>query len=270
MRFPRRVRWRRRPGPRDQGDERCRRRGPGRRRRRSATAASSRRGMPGKSSVPPRNRATATSSAAMSAADARLPIRPASRAMRSAGNRPSSGARKSSRAAHTGPAAAWVTEVARGTSARTGWGDACRGCPAGLQRAIDEQDGRVHDALRMDHDVDRVVATSYSQRASMISRPLLASVAESIVILAPMVQVGCLSARSGVTAASSRVGGIEERSARGGEHQTRDPGLRFTDEALPDGGVLRVDRAEPCEGRRKRVGRVLRRALRGVAAAPRP
>ncbi len=63
-----------------------------------STAASSRRGMPGKSSVPSRNRATATSSAAIRAADARLPVRPASRAMRRAGKRASSGSRKSRRA----------------------------------------------------------------------------------------------------------------------------------------------------------------------------
>ena len=55
--------------------------------------------MPGKSSVPSRKRPTATSSAAMSAADARGPAIPASRAIRSAGKRASSGARKSRRAA---------------------------------------------------------------------------------------------------------------------------------------------------------------------------
>src|SRR4029453_6186985 len=63
-----------------------------------STAASSRAGMPVKPSVPSRNRATATSSAATRAPDARGPLRPASRAIRSAGKRPSSGARKSSRA----------------------------------------------------------------------------------------------------------------------------------------------------------------------------
>ena len=62
-----------------------------------ATAASSRRGMAWKPSVPSRNRATATSSAAISAAEARGPIRPASRAIRNAGKRASSGARNSSR-----------------------------------------------------------------------------------------------------------------------------------------------------------------------------
>src|SRR5665811_85096 len=66
-----------------------------------ATASSRRRGIPGKSSVPARNRATATSSAAISAAVARDPSSPASRAIRSAGKRDSSGARNSSRPAAT-------------------------------------------------------------------------------------------------------------------------------------------------------------------------
>src|SRR5438094_552262 len=44
-------------------------------------------------------------------------------------------------------------------------------------------------------------ATSNSQRASMISSPLFMSVAESIVIFAPIFHVGCLSASSTVIAA---------------------------------------------------------------------
>ena len=91
----------------------------------------------------------------------------------------------------------------------------------------------------------------------MTSRPLFASVAESIVIFAPIVQVGWRRACSGVTAAS--VGGrVEERSARGGEDQRRDAGHRLADEALPDRRVLRVDRAEPGERARERVGRASR------------
>ena len=45
--------------------------------------------------------------------------------------------------------------------------------------------------------------TSNSQCASITSRPLFMSVAESIVMRAPIVQVGCRSACSGVTSASS-------------------------------------------------------------------
>ncbi len=49
-------------------------------------------------------------------------------------------------------------------------------------------------------------ATSNSQRASMISRPLFISVAESIVILAPIFHVGCLSASSTVMDANFSAG----------------------------------------------------------------
>ena len=52
----------------------------------------------------------------------------------------------------------------------------------------------------------RAISTSKSQRASIISRPLLKSVAESMVIFAPIVQVGCFSACSTVTLASCAAG----------------------------------------------------------------
>ena len=52
----------------------------------------------------------------------------------------------------------------------------------------------------------RSISTPNSQCASIISKPLLNSVAESIVIFGPMFQVGCLSACSGV---------IESKSFRG-------------------------------------------------------
>ena len=45
----------------------------------------------------------------------------------------------------------------------------------------------------------RAISTSKSQRASIISSPLLNSVAESMVIFSPMFQVGCRSACSRVT-----------------------------------------------------------------------
>ena len=114
--------------------------------------------MPGKSRVPSRNRATATSSAAISAAEARGPAMPASRAMRSAGKRASSGARKSSRAGRD--------EVGRGRRRRpavgVGQGVLDReshvgGAQLGLEGAVDEPDGGVDDALRVDDHLDRVV-----------------------------------------------------------------------------------------------------------------
>ena len=114
--------------------------------------------MPGKSSVPSRNRATATSSAAMSAAVAREPIRPASRAIRRAGKRSSSGARKSSRPAATRSGGATgdgrrsrVRDRVLDRQAHVG------GAQLGLERAVAEADGRVDDRLGVDDDLDPVV-----------------------------------------------------------------------------------------------------------------
>ena len=50
------------------------------------------------------------------------------------------------------------------------------------------------------------ISMSKSQRASIISRPLLKSVAESMVIFSPMFQVGCFSACSRVTDCNSAAG----------------------------------------------------------------
>ena len=49
-------------------------------------------------------------------------------------------------------------------------------------------------------------AAPYRCIASMTSNPLLSMVAQSTVILAPMFQLGCASARAGVTASSSSKG----------------------------------------------------------------
>ena len=101
----------------------------------------------------------------------------------------------------------------------------------------------------------------------MTSRPLLARVAESIVILAPIVQVGCLSACSGVTTAISSARGIEEWTARCGEHEGSHGRHGFADEALPDGRMLRIDRAEPGQRAGERIaGLGLARASREAAS----
>ena len=52
----------------------------------------------------------------------------------------------------------------------------------------------------------RGISMSKSQRASIISRPLLKSVAESMVILRPMTHDGCLRACSTVTASRASLG----------------------------------------------------------------
>ena len=54
----------------------------------------------------------------------------------------------------------------------------------------------------------RAISTSKSQRASIISRPLLKRVAESIVIFAPMTHVGCFSACARVTFSKSAAGHV--------------------------------------------------------------
>ena len=53
----------------------------------------------------------------------------------------------------------------------------------------------------------------------MTSSPLFISVAESIVIFGPIRHVGCCSASSGVTRASSPAGELAERTARRGQDQ---------------------------------------------------
>ena len=90
----------------------------------------------------------------------------------------------------------------------------------GERRAVDELDHRVDHRLRVHHDVDAGrTATSNSRCASITSRPLLTRVAELIVTTGPMSQVGCASACSGVTSASSSRRPAAERAAAGGQHQ---------------------------------------------------
>ena len=115
-----------------------------------------------------------------------------------------------------------------------------------LERAVGELDHRVDDALRVDDDIDldrRRHRTASVPRST--SSALFMSVAESIVTLAPIVQVGCASA-------SSWRG---RREALGGQSRNGPPeavrinrlhvGRSLTGEALPDGRVLGVDRPQP-------------------------
>ena len=91
-------------------------------------------------------------------------------------------------------------------------------------------------------------ATSNSQCASITSRPLFISVAESMVILRPIRQVGWLSASSGVTAASRSRGQVAERSARRGEDQA--PHLAGRAPGAGTGG-WRCARCRPAARRRR-------------------
>ena len=81
-----------------------------------------------------------------------------------------------------------------------------------------------------------------SQCASMTSRPLFISVAESMVILRPIRQVGWLRAASTVTPARASAEQVPERPARGGQDQPAHFRRVAPVQALVDGVVLAVDR----------------------------
>ena len=92
-------------------------------------------------------------------------------------------------------------------------------------------------------DVDRARrGTPNSQRASITSRPLFISVAESIVILRPIRHVGCRSASSGVTRASAAAVQPRNGPAGRGEDQPAHLAAVAAVQALVNGVVLAVDR----------------------------
>ncbi len=66
----------------------------------------------------------------------------------------------------------------------------------GERRAVPEADERVHDRCRMDDDLDRSYGRPNRKCVSISSSPLFASVAESMVIFGPMLQVGWARASS--------------------------------------------------------------------------
>ena len=145
-----------------------------------------------------------------------------------------------------------------------------RGAELGLERAVHEQDGRVDDALRMHDDVDRVVVD--------IVQPVCLDHLQALVREGRRVDRD-LRAHRPRRVAQGLLGRdrgerlrrrVEERAARRGEDQPRDRRPRLADQALPDRRVLRVDRAQPGE-RRRRAGRTgrPRGALRRPGARPR-
>ena len=215
------------------------------------------RGIPVKPSVPSRNRATATSSAAISAAEARGPRRPASRAIRRAGNRvgigrpevESRGREQVGRRSRRGQAAGIGQRVLDRQSH-------VRGAQLGLQGAVPEPDGRVNDALRVDDDLDGVVAD--------IVQPVRLDDLQALVgerrgvdrDLRPHRPGRMLERLLGRHRGQLCRRGVEERAARGREDEGGDVVHGFADQALPDGRMLRVDRAQPGERARVRVGLV--------------
>ena len=213
--------------------------------------------MPGKSSVPARNRATATSSAAMSAAVARDPIAPASRAIRRAGKRPSSGARKSRRAAATRSGGA----TGDGQPARVGdrvldRQPHVRRPELGLERPVPEEDGRMDDRLRMDDDIDPLVRHPV-EPVGLDDLQSLVGERRGIDRDLGAHRPGRMAQGAGGADAREAVERrVEEGPARGREEQAGDVVERLAGEALPDRGVLRIDRAQPAERGGQGVARI--------------
>ena len=227
--------------------------------------------MPGKSSVPSRKRATAISirgdergggAAPDSARLARDPERGETRLVGCAEVEPRRG-----------------DEIRRDGRRREALGvregvldgkSHIRGAQLGLERAVDEQDGRVDDALRMHDDVDGVVVDivqpvcfddlqALVREGGRVDRDLGAH--------RPRRMAQCLLRRH----ARERLRrGVEERAARGGEHQAGDRGAGLPDQALPDRRVLGVDRAQPRERGREGVGGVEAPRAQPPGPAPRP
>ena len=83
-----------------------------------------------------------------------------------------------------------------------------------------------------------------SQRASITSSALFIRVAESIEIFGPICQVGCRSASSGVTSASSRRDLPRNGPARGGQDHPADLLRPPAAQRLEDRRVLAVDRQD--------------------------
>src|ERR1700753_3830403 len=89
--------------------------------------------------------------------------------------------------------------------------------------------------------------------ASITSRPLFISVAESIVILPPIAQVGCASACSIVTSRSSSITRPRNGPARRGHQQPLDRPHRLPGEQLMDRRMLGVDRDDRGAGRLRQL-----------------
>ena len=181
------------------------RRGRARSRRRPAASVSSTVSAISRNADPPsRKAATATSFAALNAHGNVPPSSPALRASASSGNVSRSGAWNSS----VRPAGEIQRRDRRRRPLRVGERVRDRHAHVRIaemrQRgAVAEADERVHDRGRVDDDLDPLVGRPKRKCASISSRPLLASVAESIVIFGPICQVGCASASLGLTSASS-------------------------------------------------------------------
>ena len=224
--------------------------------------------MPGKSSEPARNRPTATSSAAIRAAVARGPIRPASRAIRRAGNRASSGARNVERAESPTRSGGGRRRRARCGNVRAYWiGRRMSGVPSW---ALSEP------------------STNTTAEWTTLCGWMTTSIASYVDIVQPV----CLDDLQALVGEGRRIDRdlgphpprrVAERLL-GGDAPPGRPGRRGTvrptpsgasraigagrlaGQALPDRRVLRVDRPEPGQRAREGIARIDRRPFRGRGA----
>ena len=202
--------------------------------------------------VPSRKRATATSSAAMSAAVAHGPSRPGLT------GDPERREARLVRRAEVEPRDA--DEIRRGGRRRAAIGigqgvldreSHVGGAQLGLEGAVDELDGGVHDRLRMDDDVDRLVA-DIVQPARLDDLQALVGEGRGVdrdLGAHPPRRVPQRALRRDRGEASA--GKVEERAAGRGEDEAVHGREALPDEALPDRRVLGVDRAQPAERARE-------------------
>ncbi len=121
------------------------------------------------------------------------------------------------------------------------------GAQLGLQRAVDELDGRVHDALGMDDDLDRVVADIVQPVCLDHLQPLVGERRRVDRDLGAHRPRRVAERLLGGDRGQVRGGRVEERSAGGREQESRDRRELLSRERLPDRRVLGVDRTQPCQ-----------------------
>ena len=176
-------------------------------------------------SVPSRNASTATSLAPLSTAGApsRRPGRPRRRGRGTGTPRRSGGSNVERPSVVQSIGAERLGRGGRARRARGRSGGACRASRAGRSVAPS-----VNSTMPCTIDCGwtttsiRSKSTPNSSWASITSRPLFMSVDESIVILAPMFQVGCCERVGDGDALELGAGAAAERAAAGGEHDPRD------------------------------------------------
>ena len=194
----------------------------------------------------PRNACTATSLAAFSTVALPAPCRMAAMARPSAGKRSTSG-RSKVELAERGKIERRGRELRAGPANRGSSRSAAACRPARSPHAI-EPSRKVISACTTDCGCTSTSSRSGAMAkrwwASISSRPLFMSVAESMEILAPIDQVGWASACAGVAFAMRSAGQVAERPARGRQRIGADRRRVAALEQLEERIVLRIDRQD--------------------------